>query len=297
MRRGDLHLSLADVAVPAPGNDTRKYLFVGGAHGSGTSLFYKLLGQRDEFSCFHDTRVVEDEGQKLQDVYPTASRLGGPCRYATNDGAFLDAALPATAAVGTRLLKRWTPWWNTSRPILAEKSPPDAIHSRWLQAAFRGRSTAFVFILKHPYSIVLSGSSAWEERCRRTPGDVDVYLENWLRIYGKLEADVAHLRKAFLLRFEDWLSSAEHARDVFDRLVAALDGDWPAPQRRGRRRLYYHGDRSAPIDIRVPTYAWEPETDAPRLARFEGRVGHFGYSLKGRSLGALPKPLAAVLFE
>ena len=292
-REGDLHLVEEPAAVPPPAADGSRYVFVGGTHGSGTSLLYKLFGAHGSgtFSCFHDTRVVEDEGQKLQDVYPTASRLGGPCSYATNADAYLDERLPADAATGTRLLGQWLPWWNRSKPVLVEKSPPDVIHSLWLQNAFAGRHSAFVFLIKHPYSIVIGGGSQWEKRCRRTPADVDAFLDNWLASYGKLEADAPRLRTAYLLRFESWLASVDGAWRLFDALVAKL---LARPQR--RRKLYYHAAAGEPVDIRLPNMSsWALETEPRRLAKYEPRLAHFGYSLKSRKLGELPPALRTIL--
>ena len=41
--------------------------------------------------------------------------------------------------------------------------------------------------------------------------------------------------------------------------------------------------------------SWAPETEPRRLAKYEPRLAHFGYSLKSRALGELPPALRTIL--
>ena len=80
-------------------------------------------------------------------------------------------------------------------------------------------------------------------------------------------------------------------RGISDALVAKL---LARPQR--RRKLYYHAAAGEPVDIRLPNMSsWAPETEPRRLAKYEPRLAHFGYSLKSRALGALPPALRTIL--
>ena len=58
----------------------RKYVFVGGSPRSGTSLLGRNIARMEDCTGLKNTGVFEDEGQFLQDVYPTASAYGGSSR-------------------------------------------------------------------------------------------------------------------------------------------------------------------------------------------------------------------------
>jgi N-acetyl-gamma-glutamylphosphate reductase len=60
-----------------------KLVFLAGLHRSGTTLLARLLAAHPEVSGFAVTAVPADEGQHLQDVYPSASVYGGPGRSAS----------------------------------------------------------------------------------------------------------------------------------------------------------------------------------------------------------------------
>jgi len=58
----------------------RKYVFVGGSPRSGTSLLGRNIARLENCTGLRNTGVFEDEGQFLQDVYPTATAYGGSSR-------------------------------------------------------------------------------------------------------------------------------------------------------------------------------------------------------------------------
>ena len=58
------------------------YVFVGGLHRSGTSLLARSLEAHPSVSGFRGTGVPEDEGRRMQSVYPAGNRLGGAGRFA-----------------------------------------------------------------------------------------------------------------------------------------------------------------------------------------------------------------------
>src|SRR3989338_7872145 len=53
--------------------EEKRLIFIGGPHHSGTSLLHKILGAtHPQVSILHDTKKQEDEGQHLQDWYPSS---------------------------------------------------------------------------------------------------------------------------------------------------------------------------------------------------------------------------------
>ena len=102
-----------------------RHVFIGGLHGSGTSLVHRLLRAHPAVSGFVGTGVWQDEGQHLQELIPTARSLGGPGRFGWHGDAHLTEESGLVAAGSTeRLLRCWEPYWDLDRPVLVEKSPP-----------------------------------------------------------------------------------------------------------------------------------------------------------------------------
>lgn len=127
--------------------EDRQYLFLAGLHRSGTSLLHSLLREHPAISGFHDTGVPEDEGQFLQTVYAPARDFGGPGKFGFDPRAHMDEAHPlANPANAEKLRRQWGRHWELSRSILMEKSPPNLIRTRFLQALFP--EARFVVILQ-----------------------------------------------------------------------------------------------------------------------------------------------------
>ena len=100
-------------------------------------------------SGFSNTGVDEDEGQHLQDVMPTGQAFGGPGRFALDPASALTEASPLVSADNARrLADQWSRHWNTSRPVLLEKSPPNIVRMRFLQALFP--SASFIMVCGTP---------------------------------------------------------------------------------------------------------------------------------------------------
>ena len=71
------------------------------------------------------TNVIEDEGQLLQSIYPDDNTHGGPGRFAFDPAAHLTETSPlVTRDNADAVLTCWSRYWNRSRPILLDKSPP-----------------------------------------------------------------------------------------------------------------------------------------------------------------------------
>ena len=160
-------------------------VFVGGLHRSGTTLLARMLGEHPQVSGLQDTGVWEDEGQHLQDVYPTAKKLGGPGRFAFHPQAHLDARSPLIDHdARARLLAAWEPFWDLDRRVLVEKSPPNLVRMRFLQAVFP--QARFVAVLRHPLAV-----SYATQKWSRTP--LATLLRHWVVAHERFMADVPHL--------------------------------------------------------------------------------------------------------
>jgi hypothetical protein len=112
-----------------------QFVFIGGLHRSGTSLLHRLLTSHPAISGFSDTGVPEDEGQHLQSVYKPAKDHGGPGRFAFDPASHLtEADASSEAEAARRLWQDWHPRWELDCPVLVEKSLPNVVRTRYLQA-------------------------------------------------------------------------------------------------------------------------------------------------------------------
>jgi hypothetical protein len=258
---------------PAPGSPSgtnaaapERLVFVAGLHRSGTSLVHRCLAAHPQVSGFHDTGVPEDEGQHLQTVYPPAHRYGGAGLFGFDPAAHLtESSALATAESRDRLLREWGRHWRPGAAVGIEKSPPNLIRTRFLQALFP--SAAFVVVMRHPVAV----AGATRKGRRRRLGYLPL-VRHWVACHSILQADAAHLRNVQLVRYERFVADpdAELAR-----LFAAL-GLEPHPSgeavRRGVNDRYFARWESNRNPLR--------RIDRSRtISRCEADVRRFGYSL------------------
>jgi len=170
-------------------------VFVGGVHRSGTTLVAGALAQHPDASGLTDTGVSEDEGQHLQDVYATGEVHGGPGHFALDAGAHLTEA-DAAPDHAHRLRAAWDPYWDTTRSVLVEKSPPNLVRFRYLQAVFP--DARFVAVVRHPVPVALATFKM------AAPGtSVHTVLRNWVVAHETFKGDELHLDRVRIVRYED----------------------------------------------------------------------------------------------
>ena len=237
-----------------------RLVFVGGLHRSGTTLLADLLAEHDEVSGFADTGVPADEGQHLQTVYPTARAIGGPGRFGFAKGARLTENSPlATAASAERLLSEWGPHWDRTRAVLVEKSPPNLLRTRFLQALFP--DARFLLIVRHPVAVSLA-TRKWSQT------SVPSLLRHWLVCHRAFAADRERLGRVHVVSYEHLAAEPEAClAGVFAFLDLA-----PPPRslevRAGSNEEYFARFRSHPVAA------------AALALRYEHAVARFGYSLR-----------------
>jgi len=241
-----------------------RHVFVGGLHRSGTSLVHRLLRAHPDVAGLQHTGVWEDEGQHLQQVLPTGRALGGPGRFGFAEGAHLTEASPlATDATRAALLTAWKPHWDSARPTAVEKSPPNLLRFRLLQALFP--DAAFVAVVRHPLAVAeATRRMRWVRRLRSTRSVV----AHWAFCMDRFERDRSHLRSVRLVRYEDFVAAPEVQ---FAALLSFLDlppvplgeavrfdanARWEAHWRRERRlrRLKVRGVESLEGRVRPHRY-------------------------------------------
>jgi hypothetical protein len=241
-------------------------VFLAGLHRSGTTLLARLLAAHPQVSGFSVTGAPADEGQHLQSVYPSDHEHGRPGRFGFAPEMHLTESSPlASEQSAHKLWEEWSPYWDLSRPLLLEKSPPNLLKTRFLQALFPG--SAFVVVLRHPIPVSLA-TAKWR-RTRR----YHRLLEHWLRAHALFGADCERLERVYVLHYEQLVRDPETTlRGIFEFLE--LEPIPPSEQvEQGANEGYFRQWRELKRDPRMRAYL-----DLASL-RYERPVRRYGYSL------------------
>jgi hypothetical protein len=250
-----------------------KLVFLAGLHRSGTTLLARLLAAHPEVSGFSGTGVPADEGQHLQDVYPPAAVYGGPGRFGFAPESHLTEESPLVSEANARaIFEQWSKHWDLSQSVLLEKSPPNLLKTRFLQALFPG--SAFVVIVRHPIPVSIP-TARWRGTRR-----YDRMLAHWLRCHALFEADREHLERVHVVTYEQLVRDpAGTLYGIFEFLE--LEPIPPSePVEGGANEKYFRQWRELKGDLRMRAFL-----DLGSLW-YERRVRRYGYSLLSPERGS-----------
>lgn len=217
-------------------------LLIGGPHRGGTTVLWKALDAHPDISGLGTEPPAEDgsddavqkrkcgEGILIQDVYSRRGigmehmmksnlafqkRMMGLGKYALGkeDQVHLnESEARVTPQNMAKLLNRYNHYWNTSKSVLVEKSPPNAVMSRFLQAIYNEGRTAedglqirFLFMTRHPIANALAHQSIL-----RDTYDVpfSTLMNNYVQVHRYLREDMPHLRNdPMLIKLEEFASN------------------------------------------------------------------------------------------
>lgn len=246
--------------------ETRKFVFIAGLHRSGTTLLARLVAAHPEISGFSDTGAPADEGQHLQDVYPSDHEYGRPGRFGfAREMHLTEGSTLVSEASARTLFAEWSPHWDLSHRLLLEKSPPNLIKTRFLQALYP--QSAFVVIIRHPIPVSIP-TAKWRGTRR-----YDRLFKHWLRCYALFEADREHLARVHVLSYEELIRDPTSVlRGVFEFLeVEPIPPSEPIEP--GANEKYFQKWTELKRDPRMRAYL-----DLVSL-RYEHPVRRYGYSL------------------
>ncbi|MBI2706449.1 MAG: sulfotransferase [Actinobacteria bacterium] len=202
---------------------SHQLVFIGGLHRSGTSFLARVLGEHPQVSRLSNTGVTKNEGQHLQDVFKVDGLLAGPGWFGYRpDRHLTEAARLATPESAQRLWRSWSPYWDLDRSHLLEKSPPNIVRTRFLQALYP--QAKFVIILRHPVPVALA-TKKWSRSTEL------MLVGHWVRTHQVLVGDLAHLRAVRVVRYEEMVTDfAAFWQDILSFLDLAVVPSAEAPR-------------------------------------------------------------------
>ncbi len=246
-------------STSAPEQKKHSFVFISGLHKSGTSILFRVLRNQYLFSGFSDTGMPQDEGQFLQSVYQPARAFGGVGRFGFNQAARLDERSPlVTPANRQRLFTEWSRHWNVNKQYLLEKSPPNLIRTRFLQAMFP--ESFFITIMRHPIAVSFA-TMKWYNTT------LDSLFAHWLVCHSIFIKDQEALGNVKTLRYESFACEP-------DKTLQGI-------------ATFLKTDLRLPDDIQVKNSVnesyfemWEALSVKTRLIhKYEDLFNNFGYSL------------------
>ena len=243
------------------------FVFVNGLHRSGTSILYRVLSAQSNFSGFSGTGVPEDEGQHLQTVYKAAKYYGGPGRFGFDKRSYLNEFSSLISDKNRqKLFDEWSQNWDLSKQFLVEKSPPNIIRTRFLQAMYPNAS--FVTILRNPIAVSFA-TQKWSKT------SLDSLFKHWLVCNQQYKDDSRMLQKSLLFKYEDFTSKPyEVLIQISELLGESLELQKELEVKQGVNRKYME------IWKYYKNSFWTRRKAQKLILKYEDSFNTFGYSLR-----------------
>lgn len=126
---------------------TVRYIFIGGAHKSGSTLLGRILSQSADISAFECTGAPMDEGQWLQNILMQDVHVG-VLLFGLSDESHLTESDLSRNGIDSELLSCWKPFWDINCEYFLEKSPINVLRTRLLQYLFP--DSIFLITIRDP---------------------------------------------------------------------------------------------------------------------------------------------------
>lgn len=187
-----------------------RYIFIGGAHKSGSTLLSRILSQSKEISTFKCTGAPMDEGQWLQSFLPQDQNLG-ELLFGLSDEAHLTENELNSDELAGELLKCWEPHWNLNCKLLLEKSPINVLRTRFLQSLFP--DSVFLITIRDPRTSFMAAKKTMPHI------SVETYFKNWIKIYSKFKEDSIFLKCFTIIHYEALIQNPQKVLQELESLL------------------------------------------------------------------------------
>ncbi len=176
-------------------------VFICGLHRSGTTVLHDVISSASNVTTFKNTGVPKNEGQHLQSVYKPALAHGGPGKFAFDPGAHLtESSELITPENRKKLIEEWSAYWDSTKAIFVEKSPPNLLRMRFLQALFP--ACKFITIWRHPVAVALA-TQKWSKT------SIKSLFDHWLTAYDIYLEDQKYIKSELQFRYEEFTAAPD----------------------------------------------------------------------------------------
>ena len=232
----------------------KKLIFICGLHRSGTSYLQCTLGSSPRISMHTRTSVPENEGQHIQHVYKPARAYGGVGAFANNpEYHYTNTSSLLTKKNNAKLLSEWGRYWDLTKPILLEKSPPNLIHTRYLQELVA--QPYFIVIIRHP--LVVAKASL-----KMNAQSLELHIKHWLIAHGIFYYDKRFLRNCKVIHYRELARPG-----IINDIATFLNED--------TRALCISTETFVNSDMK---YLERPTHNMHILKKYEPEINAYGYS-------------------
>jgi len=175
------------------------FIFIAGLHRSGTTILGDTIKEHPDISGLENTGVSMNEGQLVQTVYPAAKEFGGPGKFGFAPEMHLTESSELISEENKRqLLKDWEQYWDSTKKVLVEKSPPNLLKTRFLQRMFP--NSIFVVIKRHPIAVTLATKKRWKN------SSVEKLIQHWIHCHEIYTRDKAYLKNVIEFTYSELIS-------------------------------------------------------------------------------------------
>ena len=193
-------VKIAAKPIPKP----KKWVFIVGCYNSGTTLLSELMGRHPDMSA------LPTEGHFITDQFQKDYDLGIPRMWVDREDIFCLNENDEGPDV-VRIKKEWGMRLDLSKPVLVEKSPPNAARTRWFQKHFE--NAHFIGIVRNGYAVAEGISRKGDPKSIKDGWPMDKSAWQWARSNEVMLDDAKHLNNFHLLRYEDLASSPQQELD------------------------------------------------------------------------------------
>ncbi len=207
----------------------------------------------------------------LQSVYHPSGYYGGAGEFGFHPPAHLtESSSLVTEANRHKLFLEWSKYWDLNKPYLLEKSPPNVIRTRFLQAIFP--KSYFIILVRHPLAVTYA-TWAWYRKYRLHTRSFARILEHWLVCHELFLEDSKYLNNVILLKYEQFVASPNVWMDKINSFLH-LESHETNQKVHSNVNEKYFGYWTRDLN------GWHSRISTrPLISRYEARFNKFGYSL------------------
>jgi len=284
---------------PSEARRIRRPVFVIGCNNSGTTILWRALAAHPELASHgREGQLIDGLPSRFGPPLDCAWRLWASRLMRVGGRSMLDLHArtehDVVEADADRLDHAYARALGDSGRLV-EKSPPNTIRTRYLQAVFP--DATFVGIVRAPLPVVEGICRTNERLGSYGLGSVALAADHWASANGRLLEDSAHLRRLLLLRYDDLVNDpAATLAHAFEFIGVAppwplppdMDRDRDArqasrlPSRARRFAAFATGEVATRLDVAVDRSAPGPGATTLRLARLAAQVTAARIVLRGK---------------